>query len=694
MAQQKTPAQVLASLGSQPYPTPDKELLKNAERAYKWTLAIDSALNPIWSCSVVLVEIQEKPFAKGSCRSAHKLRDLTYPNQHYVAKFSTKKASRDQYFMDVLMQTFCSKWSDLYNSFNPPKKITFLPSFVLELCDRGTTPVVCGGEPFIEGDYKKFNNNSGYVNSEAARNTPQAFSHFSLVHSNQELVIIDIQGVNDFYTDPQIHTKSGKGFGEGNLGQNGIYQFIKTHQCNPLCNFLKLEPLNSSRRMLLRGTLPVVQLEFDKGSGSAVIKGEDGAHHDEEDEDEEEHAGNNAKAKPPRPPRGAQHPLQPSVVKPAAHRENSWQAAQPPPSSALDMHGAGSGEVQHPLQPKAATDTPASTPSNGTPAAAPAAATAPASVPAPASSAAAVAAAAPAAAPAAASAPVADEPMTSWDLKAFKLLETVRGSQSECIVADDKFLYTGSSDGGLAVWDPAGLKHIANFKAGHQKAVKSLVLANRSATLYSAGSDAVIKEWDVESQKVLNEVKDKGEINSICLQDNMLFSGSNDKTVKIWDARSYKCIATLTAHSRAVKCLYVLGNYLFSGSNDQQVLVWSLQTNSVLTNLQGHEGWIKSLTGNKSTLFSGSHDETIRVWDLNTLQCKHTLKAKDKVEALLATPQALFSASGDYLEIWDNTNYTQASSTNARTSILCLARHGPRIFCGSIGNHLKVWSCE
>ena len=47
----------------------------------------------------------------------------------------------------------------------------------------------------------------------------------------------------------------------------------------------------------------------------------------------------------------------------------------------------------------------------------------------------------------------------------------------------------------------------------------------------------------------------------------------------------------------------------------------------------------------------GSHDETIRVWDLNSLQCKHTLKAKDKVEALLATPQALFSASGDYIEV-------------------------------------------
>lgn len=674
MATQKTPAQVLASLGSHPYPSPEKDLLKNAERAYKWTLAIDSTLNPIWSCSVVLVEIQEKAFAKGSCRSAHKLRDLTYPNQHYVAKFSTKKAIRDQYFMDVLMQTFCSKWSDLYNSFNPPKRITFLPSFVLELCDRGTTPVVCGGEPFIEGDYLKFNNNSGYVNSDASRNTPQAFSHFSLVHSNQELVIIDIQGVNDFYTDPQIHTKSGKGFGEGNLGQNGIMQFIKTHQCNPLCNYLKLEPLNSSRRMLLRGTLPVVQLELDKNSGSAIIKGDNSL-----DDDEDE----------------VQHPLQPTATptggRGTATRENSWLAAQPPPP-AFNTQVASTQDVQHPLQPKAATDTSSAPTPNGTPAALPA--TAPAAAPDKSPLPPSASAAAPAA-PAAAATPtpaVADETMTSWDLKAFKLLDTVRGSQAECIVADEKLLYTGSSDGSLGIWDPIDLKHVGNFKNGHSKAVKSLVLNN--GKLYSAGSDAVIKEWDIEGQKTVNEAKDKGEINSICIQENMIFSGSNDKTVKIWDSRSYKCIATLTAHSRAVKCLYVLGNYLFSGSNDQQVLVWSLQTNSVLTNLQGHEGWIKSLTGNKSTLFSGSHDETIRVWDLNTLQCKHTLKAKDKVEALLTTPQALFSASGDYLEIWDSSSYTPTSSTNSRTSILCLARHGSRVFCGSIGNHLKVWSCE
>lgn len=641
------PASVLASLGSQTFPSADVASLKNSERAFKWTLTIDSSLTPIWSCSVVVVEIEPTPFAKGSCRTAHKFKDLTNPNHPFVAKFSTKNASREQYFVDVLMQTFCAKWADLYNSFNAPKKITFLPSFVLELVDRAT-PVVCGGEPFIEGDYMKFNNNSGYVNSDAARNTPQAFSHFSLVHSNHELLIIDIQGVNDFYTDPQIHTKSGKGFGEGNLGQNGINQFVKTHQCNPLCNFLKLEALNSTKRMLLRGTLPVVQLEFDKNSQTAVIRG---------DEEEEVTVGRPSKDGP------AQNPLQPVPAPPQRAAATSWQpvessSAYPPqnplqpvsgpPAVENNAHDDHDGSKHHLDGADEVV--------NGK--------------------------------PEKAAAVVQEE---KWDLKGFKLLDTVRGTQAECVCADDKLLYTGSGDGAISIWDPVELKHVSNIKA-HSKAVKSVLL--RDQTLFSAGADAVIKEWDLPSQKVVNEAKDKGEVNTIFLSQNLLFSGSNDKTVKIYDTRTYKCTATLSSHTRAVKCLYVLGNYLFSGSNDQQVLVWSLQTQSVLTNLQGHEGWIKSLVGIGSTLFSGSHDETIRVWDLNTLQCQHTLKAKDKVEALLATPQALFSASGDYLEVWDGASYSLASSINARTSVLCLARHGPRVFCGSIGNHLKVWSCE
>lgn len=42
-----------------------------------------------------------------------------------------------------------------------------------------------------------------------SRYTPQAFSHFTFERSGHELIVVDIQGVGDLYTDPQIHTMDG-----------------------------------------------------------------------------------------------------------------------------------------------------------------------------------------------------------------------------------------------------------------------------------------------------------------------------------------------------------------------------------------------------------------------------------------------------------------------------------------------------
>lgn len=50
-------------------------------------------------------------------------------------------------------------------------------------------------ENAIEGDYVKYNSNSGFVNvaDVQLRNTPQAFSHFSFEHSGGASLVVDIQ---------------------------------------------------------------------------------------------------------------------------------------------------------------------------------------------------------------------------------------------------------------------------------------------------------------------------------------------------------------------------------------------------------------------------------------------------------------------------------------------------------------------
>ncbi|OQS06513.1 hypothetical protein THRCLA_01448 [Thraustotheca clavata] len=211
-----------------------------------------------WEMSNVTIILDETPFAKGSLRLVYHLQDITQPNETHVAKLAIDPDEDPQtYFRDIELQAHCARYAELYNEYKPPKRIEFIQAWVLELKQRNGA--LCAVERYIPGEYRKHNNNFGSVSDEE-RNTPQAFSHFTYEVSNHELLAVDIQGVGDMYTDPQIHTLNGHDFGKGNLGALGFQKFLKSHQCNSICKYLKLPAVNPKDRYKDYGTVPVQEL--------------------------------------------------------------------------------------------------------------------------------------------------------------------------------------------------------------------------------------------------------------------------------------------------------------------------------------------------------------------------------------------------------------------------------------------------
>ena len=86
----------------------------------------------------------------------------------------------------------------------------------------------------------KYNSNSGFVDNTTCRQTPQAFSHFTFERSGHELIVVDVQGVGDLYTDPQIHTADGKLFIESSSKTIKKKCSYKVKECrNYIILFLK-----------------------------------------------------------------------------------------------------------------------------------------------------------------------------------------------------------------------------------------------------------------------------------------------------------------------------------------------------------------------------------------------------------------------------------------------------------------------
>ncbi|KAE9603312.1 putative transcription factor WD40-like family [Lupinus albus] len=179
-----------------------------------------------------------------------------------------------------------------------------------------------------------------------------------------------------------------------------------------------------------------------------------------------------------------------------------------------------------------------------------------------------------------------DHNPTVWFADNGERLGTYRGHNGAvwcCDVSGDSGrLITGSADQTVKLWsriagDPADQtgESVLVIKGPHGR-INRAVWGPLNRTIISGGEDAVIRIWDAETGKLLQESdKESGHkktITSLVKSEDVshFLTGSLDKSARLWDTRTMTLIKTYVTESpvNAVSMSPLLGHVVLGGGQD------------------------------------------------------------------------------------------------------------------------------
>lgn len=204
---------------------------------------------------------------------------------------------------------------------------------------------------------------------------------------------------------------------------------------------------------------------------------------------------------------------------------------------------------------------------------------------------------------------------------------------------------------------------------GHTSSVTSLGFQREGGFLYSGSEDGTVKLWDLRSPTCSRSFDSRGPVNSVSLHPNQaeILSGDQNGSVKVWDLGSSRCINDLTPdahfgpgqpssgnHSRvAIQSVDVSedGRTAVAANNHGEVFVWDPTDNRAfkpVAKFRAHPPGTYLLSAKISPdcrhLVTTGSDRTARLWDTSTWELTSTLSQHRKW-----VWDAVFSADSSYL---------------------------------------------
>eukprot|EP00936_MAST-01D_sp_MAST-1D-sp1_P000791 g791.t1 len=218
------------------------------------------------------------------------------------------------------------------------------------------------------------------------------------------------------------------------------------------------------------------------------------------------------------------------------------------------------------------------------------------------------------------------QPVTSYDGHTSNV--TAVGFQK-----DGKWMFTGSEDGTIKVWDLRASGCQRNYDSG--VAINDVVLHPNQAELVSGDQNGGVRTWDLRANSCISELVPDGEgitavrSVSVAADASCVVAANNKGTCFVWRPKSskeYVPIRKFQAHDTYVlRCrLSPDVSCLATAAADKTVKLWNVQDFTSKQPLKpakqlvDHTRWVWDcvFSADSSYLVTGSSDHTARLWSI------------------------------------------------------------------------------
>lgn len=191
------------------------------------------------------------------------------------------------------------------------------------------------------------------------------------------------------------------------------------------------------------------------------------------------------------------------------------------------------------------------------------------------------------------------------------------------MAAGDKFVASGSSDGGVSVWSAFTRELVAQFHE-HKRAVTKVLVDNTHPNLvHSCGLDRGVYTYDLKTERrtIGHQVREGG-FNTMSQRidsEQELVTGGCDGRILFWDCDVTDYVLQLNDPSK-LKINQVnispSGKYLITCGDDCQVKLFDMRNNQLISCCLGHSDIVHDATWSpdERQIISVGNDACICVW--------------------------------------------------------------------------------